>query len=77
MTNTNITYRESVLLNIAEKYCLFPSEAAMLGAILKSMKGKLSMSESEVLWHLSTNEELASYAASVARDVALTHGASA
>jgi len=75
MNNDNISYRESVLLGIAKKHCLFTNEAATLGAILDSMKGKLNMSESEVLWHLSTNEELAEYAASVACDVALTHGA--
>jgi DNA polymerase III psi subunit len=40
--------------------------------MLDVMIKKLSMSESEVLWNLSTNEELSSYAASVARDVSLT-----
>lgn len=67
-----MTYRESVLLNVAEKHGLFPSEASILPTMLDVMIKKLSMSESEVLWNLSTNEKLSSYAASVARDLSLT-----
>jgi len=69
---TELTHREQVLLGLAEQYAMFPSEAKVLPTMLDVMVKKLSMPESEVLWHLSTNDELAKYAVSVARDVALT-----
>ena len=69
--NADLTYRESVLLDIAMQNALFAREAKVLPAILDSMCQKLSMSESEALWVLSTNRELSEYVASVARDVAL------
>lgn len=71
-THAKMTHREQVLLNLAEQYALFPCEAKVLPTMLNVIKKKLSMPESEVLWHLSTNRELAGYAISVVRDVVLT-----
>ena len=74
MTDQDLTYREQVLLEIAQANGLFPSEAKVLPVLLDAIGRNLHLDESETLWHLSTNKELARYAASVARDVALTHG---
>jgi len=72
MTDRNLTYREQVLLDVAQSHGLFPSEAKVLPVLLDAIGRKLQLDESETLWHLSTNKELSAYAASVARDVALT-----
>ena len=74
MTDRDLTYREQVLLEIARANGLFPSEANVLPVLLDAIGRKLQLDESETLWHLSTNKELSAYAASVARDIALTHG---
>ena len=74
MTDRNLTYREQVLLELAQANGLFPSEAKVLPMLLDAIGRNLQLDESETLWHLSTNKELSAYAASVARDVALTHG---
>jgi len=71
MTDSTLSYRQQVLFDIAKAHCLFAPEARTLSTIVDSFCSKSGMSESEMLWQLSTNQELAHYAASVARDVAL------
>jgi hypothetical protein len=71
LSNADLTYRESVLLDIAMQNALFAREAAILPTLVDKTAEKMGMSESEVLWALSTNRELSEYIAAVARDVAL------
>jgi hypothetical protein len=68
MTDQSLTYREQVLLNVAQDNGLFPFEAKVLPTIVDAICRKMGMSESDTLWHLATNKELASYASGIARD---------
>ena len=77
MTNTNITYRESVLSEIAQKHCLLGREEAALGKVVDLITENLDITESEILAKLSNQDDLAAYAAAVASDLALTHGVGA
>lgn len=71
VTDQALNYREQVLLDVAQDNGLLPHEAKSLPAVLDACCRKLSIEQSEMLRHLTTNEELASYAAGVARKVAI------
>jgi len=72
MKDQSLTHREQVLLEVAQSNGLFPREAKVLPAIVDAICRKMSMSESDTLWHLADNKALASYASGVAREVAIT-----
>jgi len=71
MTDQSLNYREQVLLDVAQNNGLLPHEAKSLPAVLDACCRKLSLKQSEMLWHLTKNKEVASYAADVARKVAI------
>lgn len=71
LKNADLSYRESVLLDVAMQNGLFAREAAWLPTLVDKTAEKMGMSESEVLWSVSTNRELSEYIASVARDLAM------
>jgi hypothetical protein len=71
VTDQSPNYREQVLLDVAQDNGLLPHEAKSLPAVLDAFCRKLSMNQSETLWRLTTNKELASYAAGIARKVAI------
>jgi len=73
MSATDMSYKESVLLDVAMHNDLMPEEATFLPKILERFVSKAGMSESEMLWHLATNKELSEYAAEVARKVNITN----